>query len=351
MKTNHIIKIGNSQRMGEIKNNTVNLVVTSPPYPMIQMWDETFSNLNKNIKFALEDGNGNEAYNLMHIELNKVWKELDRVVMPGGIIAINIGDATRKLGKSFQLYPNHSKIINFFEDMSYQMLPQILWRKQTNKPNKFMGSGMLPPNAYVTLEHEYILLFRKNSNRQFKNNEKENRRESAYFWEERNKWFSDIWEDIKGTSQKLKGDKVRERNGAYPFELAYRIINMYSVKNDFILDPFIGTGTTMVASIASGRNSIGYEIDPNFKEIIVNNIMNSSTQSNEYIYNRISNHIGFVNKRESEKKQLKHKSNKYGFNVVTRQEKEISFDLIDKIKNNKEGFVVEYKKIKDIKAL
>lgn len=161
MKTNHIINIGNSQNLDKIESESVNLVVTSPPYPMIEMWDETFSNLNPEIEVALQNEDGNQAYTLMHRELNKVWNEMDRVLTDGGIVCINIGDATRKLGNIFQLYSNHSRIISFFEEKGYQVLPDILWRKQSNKPNKFMGSGMLPPSAYITLEHEYILVFRK----------------------------------------------------------------------------------------------------------------------------------------------------------------------------------------------
>ena len=130
-----------------------------------------------------------------------------------------------------------------------------------------MGSGMLPAGAYVTLEHEYILILRKGGKREFKKeSDKQNRRESALFWEERNLWFSDIWFDIKGTPQTLGaqnlGDKTaRKRSGAYPFELAHRLINMYSVKGDRVLDPFLGTGTTMAAAMAAGRNSVGYEMD------------------------------------------------------------------------------------------
>ena len=69
----------------------------------------------------------------MNNELNKVWDEVDRVLTPDGIVCINIGDATRKIGDTFQLYSNHSKIISYFEDMGYNVLPHILWRKQSNK--------------------------------------------------------------------------------------------------------------------------------------------------------------------------------------------------------------------------
>lgn len=347
MKTKHVVNIGNSQNLDKIEDKSISLVVTSPPYPMIEMWDETFNNMNSKIGEALKNKDGTTAYNLMHNELNKVWEEVDRVLTDEGIICINIGDATRKIRNNFQLYSNHSKIINFFENKGYRVLPNILWIKQSNKPNKFMGSGMLPTNAYVSLEHEYILIFRKKHNRIFKSNEdKENRKKSAYFWEERNKWFSDVWTDIKGTSQNTNDKKLRERNGAYPFELAYRLINMYSVKGDTVLDPFLGTGTTTIASIASQRNSIGYEIDPNFEEFIKEKILESQNSSNEYIDNRIKKHIEFVNQRVQEKGSLKYSSNNYGFDVMTAQEKQISLSLINKVNEENNIIYANYKLIK-----
>ena len=209
-----------------------------------------------------------------------------------------------------------------------------------------MGSGMLPPNAYVTLEHEYILVFRKGGNREFKKQaEKEHRRDSAYFWEERNKWFSDVWEDVKGTSQKLKDKELRNRNAAYPFELAYRLINMYSVKGDTVLDPFLGTGTTIIAAVASGRNSIGYEIDPNFENFITEGILESKDNSNKYISKRIDNHINFVNERVADKGPLKHESEVYDFAVMTSQERKASLQYIDEINNDNGIIVANYKAI------
>lgn len=343
MQTKHLINIGNSQNLDKVEDESVNLIVTSPPYPMIEMWDEVFTQMNDEIGVALNNEEGFRAYDLMNKELNKVWDEIDRVLVSGGIACINIGDATRKIGNSFQLYSNHSRIINYFEQLGYQVLPDILWRKQSNKPNKFMGSGMLPPNAYVTLEHEYILIFRKDGNREFKKqDEKVNRRNSAYFWEERNKWFSDVWEDVKGTSQKLGDKKLRDRNGAYPFELAYRLINMYSVKGDTVLDPFLGTGTTTIAAIASGRNSIGYEIDPNFKQFIVDGVLESKEVSNKYIRERIENHIDFVDLRVKEKGPLKHSSSWYDFSVMTSQERELNFSLIKKITDEEGVILADY---------
>src|SRR5690606_1592163 len=140
-----------------------------------------------------------------------------------------------------------------FIRLGFANMPNILWRKQTNAPNKFMGSGMLPAGAYVTLEHEWILVFRKAGKRTFRSEaEKKLRRESAFFWEERNTWFSDLW-DLKGVKQKITNSGSRDRSAAYPFELPYRLINMYSVKGDIVLDPFLGTGTTALAAMATER--------------------------------------------------------------------------------------------------
>ena len=166
---------------------------------------------------------------------------MHELLVHGGIACVNIGDATRTINKVFKLYPSHVRIAQSFLDLGFQSLPGILWRKPTNAPNKFMGSGMLPPGAYVTLEHEHILIFRKGNKREFKNQDKkQNRQESSYFWEERNKWFSDIWE-LKGEKQFLKKkENGRMRSGAFPFELVFRLISMFSTNGDVVLDPFLG---------------------------------------------------------------------------------------------------------------
>lgn len=348
MNTNHKIIFKNSSNMNYVDSKSVNLVVTSPPYPMIEMWDGLFSLLNPEIKNALQVNDGMKAYQLMNNELNKVWKEIDRVMVDGGIVCINIGDATRKIGDNFQLYANHAHIIRFFEEMDYQVLPMILWRKQSNKPNKFMGSGMLPTNAYVTLEHEYILIFRKGGLRKFNSDERIIRQNSAYFWEERNVWFSDIWHDLKGTSQKLNHKNLRERSAAYPFELAYRLINMYSIQGDMVLDPFLGTGTTTVAAMCSARNSVGFELDMNFKETISLRINEIESFCNELILDRLKNHMDFIKSRELEDKIVRHESDYYGFKIITKHEKNILLPIIKKIEQ-KENNEFKSTYIKDTK--
>ena len=243
MTTQQII-IGNSNNLNTIPASSVQLIVTSPPYPMIEMWDDDFCQQDPSIKLALDAGDSSTAYNKMHNILNETWKECDRVLTDNGFICINIGDATRTINNKFQLYPNHAQIISFFQSKGYSVLPDIHWRKPSNSPNKFMGSGMYPAGAYVTYEHEYILIFRKGEKRTFTGKGKDKRQKSAYFWEERNIWFSDLW-DVKGTSQKIsKSNSTRNRNASYPFEIPYRLINMYSAEDDTILDPFAGMGTT-----------------------------------------------------------------------------------------------------------
>ncbi len=343
MKTTHRIVFGNSNQMHQIRDCSIDLMITSPSYPMIEMWDETFSKQNPAIIDALGRGEGNQAFELMNRELDKVWKEVYRVLKEGGFACINIGNATRKIDGVFKLYSSHSRILEYCIRLGFSSLPEILWRKQTNAPNKFMGSGMLPAGAYVTLEHEHIIILRKGNKRQFKTKEdKLKRKKSAFFWEERNVWFSDVWEDLKGAKQNNIDKKIRERSGAYPFDLAYRLVNMFSLKEDIILDPFLGTGTSTMAAMATGRNSMGFEIDPNFRELLFSRFDNIVIFSNQLIENRISNHLRFVSQRAKAKKKLGYLSKSYGFPVMTNQETEIVFDRLTRVTKLDNEFEIEY---------
>jgi DNA modification methylase len=328
METIHRIFFQNSKDMSILSPESVDLVVTSPPYPMIQMWDKVFIQLNPAIRKALTDQRGMAAFEMMHKELDRVWDEIFRLLKFGGLACINIGDATRTIGNDFKLYPNHSRILAKMLDIGFSALPEILWRKQTNAPNKFMGSGMLPAGAYVTLEHEHILILRKGPKRAFKSaTEKRRRRKSAIFWEERNAWYSDVWFDLKGTAQKMAADDVRDRSAAFPFEIPYRLINMFSVKEDKVLDPFLGTGTTMLAAIAAGRNSNGFEIEPDFRKAILSGLTVVKELTKVKTTNRLDNHMAFVNQRHASGGKFKYRNKHYGFPVVTNQETELLFDI------------------------
>lgn len=344
MNTHHQVFFESAHRMAVLADHSIDLVITSPPYPMIEMWDSTFFAADASIEKVIVRGDGNLAFERMHDVLESVWREVLRVIAPGGIVCINIGDATRTINGAFQLYPNHMAIISIFRDLGFSLLPVILWRKPTNAPNKFMGSGMLPPGAYVTLEHEYILIFRKGNRREFDDDTaKLLRRESAYFWEERNIWFSDVWFDLIGTQQKMNGKTQRSRSGAFPLELPYRLINMFSVRGDTVLDPFAGTGTTMQAAMCSGRNSVSYEIDTTLQSIILERIATVPDLSHTLIDKRIETHTAFVKKRSLTKGDLKYRNRHYGFPVMTRQEKDLKIDRVAGVKYlSNERFEVAY---------
>lgn len=339
--TKHEIFCTDSSNLGFIEEESVHLIVTSPPYPMIEMWDGVFAGQDVSIEQDLHNGDGYAAFNKMHDYLNLIWTECDRVLVNNGFICINIGDAVRTLNNKFQMYSNHTKIIEFFSKRGYSILPDILWKKPSNSPNKFMGSGMYPAGAYVTYEHEYILVFRKGSKRTFNESERRKRQESAYFWEERNVWFSDIWE-IKGTSQTMDETSARKRNASFPIEIPYRLINMYSIKGDTVLDPFCGLGTTNLAALASERNSIGIEISSEIAELARCRLSESKDMLNAIISSRLSAHMNFISSLGEEKRNRCYQNTIHDFPVKTKQEILTNLQHIDSIAYESGSIVCKY---------
>ena len=327
MKTVHRYFFDDARDMGAVADASVELVVTSPPYPMIQMWDDLFTRLNPAIGKAIDSDSGWRAFELMHAELAPVWREMFRILTPGGLACINIGDAVRTVGSEFRLYPNHARLLAHLTGIGFSPLPMILWRKPTNAPTKFMGSGMLPPAAYVTLEHECIVVVRKGANRKFDTADlRSRRRESAYFWEERNAWFTDLWRDVKGVVQTLPGDRLRRRSAAFPLEVPFRLINMFSVKGDTVLDPFLGTGTTMAAAAAVGRNAIGFELESDFQDAIVADLHAVAEVANRRIRERLAAHRSFVAGKCNSGHHFKYTNRHYDVEVMTGQETDLLFN-------------------------
>lgn len=344
MDTKHKIAFCNSKNTQKIiKDKTVGLVVTSPPYPMVEMWDECFSSQSQEVSYALAEKRFEDAFEAMHCVLDQTWEDVNRIIIDGGIVCVNIGDATKNCDGQFKLFSNHTRIISKFLSMGYDLLPDIHWHKPTNAPNKFMGSGMYPPCAYVTYEHEYILIFRKGKNRKFTNAEKTIRHNSSYFWEERNMWFSDLWE-LKGINQKLKNETSRARSAAFPFELAYRLINMYSLKYDLVYDPFAGTGTVTKAAMAAERNSIGVDIDAALCEQDTFDVLQSTVESNIYTMERINRHNLFIRELPEEKKEKLYTNINHSFKVKTRQETEILINTIAAIDHINDEIICTYTK-------
>ncbi|XVH31278.1 DNA-methyltransferase [Haloferacaceae archaeon DSL9] len=347
METVHVPVFDDARDLSSVADNAVELVVTSPPYPMIELWDDIFAELDTAAGARLDEQDGPAAFEAMHEALDAVWAELRRVLIPGGIACINIGDATRRIGDSFRVYPNHARITSAFESLGFDPLPDVLWRKPSNSAAKFMGSGMLPPNAYVTLEHEYILVFRNgSSSRQFDPG-LPRRYQSAYFWEERNRWFSDVWSDVNGELQSIDHDTLRERSAAYPFEIPYRLINMYSIRGDTVLDPFWGTGTTSIAAMVAARNSIGYELDPAFESVFSERVDEVAALSADVVETRLRSHAAFVERERDAGATFEYDSHYYDVPVRTQQEREIRFYRISSLVKSDGEYVATAEPVPD----
>ncbi len=236
---------GDARRLDGIAAASVELVVTSPPYPMLEQWDEQFRTL------------GAVGYAAQRRLLADAWLACRRVLVPGGLLAVVVGDALRSDDGGFRLWPNHAATLLDAESAGLRPLPYLLWKKPTNRPNAYLGSGFLPPNAYVTLDCEFVLLFRNGRLRQFPRHDPR-RAASRFTRAERDAWFSQVWGDVRGARQAGR----HGRTGAFPPELAERLVRMFSVVGDRVLDPFAGTGTTLWAAARHGRHATGVEIDP-----------------------------------------------------------------------------------------
>ena len=152
----------------------------------------------------------------------------------------------------------------------------------------------------------------------FLEEDKLHRKRSAFFWEERNLWFADSW-DLKGKSQRIEGAD-RTRSAAYPFEIPHRLINMFSLIGDTVLDPFNGTGTTTQAAITNGRNSVGYELDKTLNEKVKYQIQKQVPTFRSIVRKRIEAHRKAV---RSDPDSYQHFNGPYGMAVKTRQETEL----------------------------
>jgi site-specific DNA-methyltransferase (cytosine-N4-specific) len=338
METSHRVITGDAREL-PVADDSVELVVTSPPYPMISMWDDIFGALDPAIADALASDDGDRAFELMHDLLDTVWAELERVLAPGGIACINVGDATRSLSDGFRSYSNHAEITNRMTDHGLRALPDILWRKPTNSGAKFMGSGMVPPNAYPTLEHEHILIFRNGERRRLEPGS-DRRYESAYFWEERNEWFSDLW-DVPGEAQHVD-DGLRERSGAFPLQIPHRLVSMFSVQGDTVLDPFLGTGTTTLAAMVTGRNSVGVDRDSDLLGALEDRVDRVGDRSRTLARERLDAHREWVSERRADGKEPGYEAEYYDFAVNTKQERRIRFYAVDSVTRTETGYRVTH---------
>ena len=161
--------------------------------------------------------------------------------------------------------------------------------------------------------------------------ERERRKRSALFWEERNAWYSDVWFDLKGTGQTLRKAGLRERSAAFPFELAYRLISMFSIAGDTVLDPFLGTGTTMLAAMTAARHSVGHEIDPAFLAPVTEAVRTARKVSATRAAERLRSHHAFVRQRVRAGSPPGHANEPHDVPVMSAQEAMLTLSVVDHV--------------------
>lgn len=250
--TYHKIINGDSRQMNELKDESIHLVVTSPPY-----WQLKDYGTENQIGF-------HDDYETYINHLNLTWKECFRVLNKGCRLCINIGDqfARSVYYGRYKIIPIHSEIIKFCEMIGFDFMGSIIWQKTTTMNTtggaSIMGSFPHPRNGIVKLDFEYILLFKKQGNAPKPTAEQ--KEYSAMTTEEWNTYFNGHWY--------ISGVRQDNHLAMFPEELPKRLIKMFSFPGENVLDPFLGSGTTASVAKSLGRNSCGYEINPEFIPII-----------------------------------------------------------------------------------
>jgi DNA modification methylase len=246
------IIIGDSRVMKEVDNESVDLIITSPPYWHI-----------KDYGIPNQIGYGQTLHEYLK-DLYYVWKECHRVLRNGSRLCINIGDqfARSVIYGKYKVIPLHAEIITQCENLGFDYMGAIIWQKKTTMNTtggaNIMGSFPYPPNGIIEIDYEFILIFKKPGNP--KKVSKEIKELSALTKEEWKEYFSGHWN--------FGGAKQIGHEAMFPEELPRRLIKMFSFVGDTILDPFLGSGTTLKVALEIGRNAIGYEINKDFLEII-----------------------------------------------------------------------------------
>jgi len=258
----HRIIIGDSRKLSLIPNKSVQLIVTSPPY-----WQLKDYGNDSQIGF-------NENYENYINNLNLVWQECYRVLSDGCRLCINIGDqfARSVYYGRYKVIPIRTEIIRFCETIGMDYMGAIIWQKATTMNTTgggaVMGSYPYPRNGILKIDYEFILLFKKLGNPPKPT--KQQKHDSEITKEEWGQFFSSHWN--------FNGAKQTEHIAVFPEELPKRLIKMFSFVNETVFDPFLGSGTTSLAANNLGRNSIGYEINPEFIPIIRQKICESITE-------------------------------------------------------------------------
>jgi DNA modification methylase len=249
------LRLGDARDLGWIPDESVHLVVTSPPYWVLKKYNEHPDQLG-----AVAD------YERFHDELEKVWRHCYRVLAKGGRLVCVVGDvciARRRNGGRHMVLPLHADIAMRCRRVGFDYLTPILWHKIANASyevengSSFLGKPY-EPNAIIKNDIEYLLMLRKPG--AYRQPTTEQRGQSKIAKKDHARWFRSMWTDVPGASTKL-------HPAPFPLELASRLVRMFSFVHDTVLDPFAGTGTTLLAAVSCQRNAIGVEIDPEYVKL------------------------------------------------------------------------------------
>jgi len=267
INTKHKVINGDSRIMNELDNESVHLIVTSPPY-----WQLKDYGTDNQIGF-------HDSYENYINNLNLVWNECNRVLHNGCRLCINIGDqfARSVYYGRYKVIPIRTEIIKFCETIGLDYMGAIIWQKATTMNTSggasIMGSFPYPRNGIIKLDYEFILIFKKQGNAPKPTSE--NKELSKMTTEEWNTYFNGHW-NFAGAKQ--DGGHL----AMFPVELPKRLIKMFAFVGDTVLDPFLGSGTTSLIARILDRNSVGYEINPEFIPIIKEKIgVNSNLMFNK----------------------------------------------------------------------
>ncbi len=264
--TIHHLFRADARSLSFIPDNSVHLIVTSPPY-----WNLKKYNSHEHQLGDIDD------YNKFLNELDKVWQHSFRILTPGGRLVCVVGDVllSRKRNKGrHTVVPFHAAIQERCRQIGFDNLAPIIWHKISNVAFEATGNGSgflgkpYEPNAIIKNDIEYILMQRKPGG--YRKVSSAARLLSIISAENHKRWFNQVWTGVTGAS-------TRHHPAPYPEELAERLIRMFSFVGDIVLDPFMGTGTTNVVAAKWGRNSIGVEIDPAYFEYAHTRLQRAAT--------------------------------------------------------------------------
>ena len=248
----HRVIFGDARCMDEVADRSVHLIVTSPPY-----WQLKDYGHDGQLGFS-------DSYETYVNHLNVVWNNCHRVLQPGCRLCVNIGDqfARSAFYGRYKVIPIRTEIIRFCETVGFDYMGAIIWQKvtttNTTGGGSVMGSYPYPRNGVVKLDYEFILLFRKTGKGPVVSARRKQR--SKLTNTEWNTFFNGHWN--------FPGERQQQHLAMFPEELPRRLIKMFSFVGDTVLDPFLGSGTTSLAAHRLQRDSIGYEINPDFAPVI-----------------------------------------------------------------------------------